>query len=71
MVPLLKFWFHEDVRRAAVQTLPELMRSSVLCVEKGKGGVDANFVKQVGPAAGEAPVAQGNRLGTALLESLS
>lgn len=47
MVPLLKFWFHEDVRRAAVQTLPELLRSVVLCAEKGKNGVDASHVKQV------------------------
>jgi hypothetical protein len=48
MVPLLKFWFHEDVRRAAVQTMPELLRSTVLSIEKGKGGVDASVVKQVG-----------------------
>jgi hypothetical protein len=47
MVPLLKFWFHEDVRRAAVQTMPELLRSAVLSIEKGKGGVDASYVKQL------------------------
>eukprot|EP00967_Tisochrysis_lutea_P051030 scaffold62876_cov20-Tisochrysis_lutea.AAC.7 len=48
MVPLLKFWFHEEVRRAAVQTLPELVRSAALCVEKGNlNGVDANVLKQV------------------------
>jgi len=33
MVPLLKFYFHEDVRIAAVQSLPELLRSAVLAVE--------------------------------------
>ena len=35
MVPLLKFYFHEDVRLAAVQSLPELLRSAVLAVEGG------------------------------------
>lgn len=35
MVPLLKFWLHEEVRRAAVQTLPELIRSASMCLEKG------------------------------------
>ncbi len=33
MVPLLKFYFHEDIRIAAVQSLPELLRSTVLAVE--------------------------------------
>lgn len=36
MVPLLKFYFHEDVRLAAVQSLPELLRSAVLAVEGGR-----------------------------------
>ncbi len=36
MVPLLKFYFHEDVRLAAVQSLPELLRSAVLAVEVGR-----------------------------------
>lgn len=35
MVPLLKFYFHEDVRIAAVQSLPELLKSAVLAVEAG------------------------------------
>ncbi len=35
MVPLLKFYFHEDVRIAAVQSLPELLRAATLAVEKG------------------------------------
>ncbi len=47
MVPLLKFWFPEDVRRAAVQTLPELLRSAVMCRDKGLNNVDNNLVKQV------------------------
>lgn len=47
MVPLLKFWFHEEVRRAAVQVLPELLRSAVICREKGVPGVDAALVKQM------------------------
>lgn len=46
MVPLLKFWLHEEVRRAAVQTLPELLRSAVLCVEKGSVQ-DPSVVKQL------------------------
>jgi hypothetical protein len=53
MVPLLKFWFHEEVRRSAVQTLPELLNSAVLCRDKGLHGVDGGVVKQVrGEAAG-------------------
>lgn len=35
MVPLLKFYFHEDVRIAAVQCMPELLRAATLAVEKG------------------------------------
>eukprot|EP00798_Chlamydomonas_sp_ICE-L_P025737 gene25737-11397_t len=46
MVPLLKFWFHEEVRRAAVQTIPELLRSAVLAVEKGHC-TEQGFVKQM------------------------
>ncbi|MEW5314066.1 MAG: hypothetical protein WDW38_005590 [Sanguina aurantia] len=44
MVPLLKFWFHEDVRRAAVQALPELLNCCVQGVAKGVAGVDAGIV---------------------------
>ena len=35
MVPLLKFYYHEDVRIAAAQSLPELLRCAVLAVEAG------------------------------------
>ena len=46
MVPLLKFYFHEEVRQAAVQAMPELLRSAKLAVEGGKGP-DPAFVKQM------------------------
>ena len=46
MVPLLKFYFHEEVRQAAVQAMPELLRSAQLAVQAGKGP-DAAFVKQM------------------------
>ncbi|KAK4791299.1 hypothetical protein SAY86_031712 [Trapa natans] len=35
LVPLLKFYFHEEVRRAAVSAMPELLCSAKLAVEKG------------------------------------
>lgn len=35
MVPLLKFYFHEEVRKAAAQSLPELLAGGKLAVEKG------------------------------------
>ncbi|KAL2940719.1 Importin-5 [Bienertia sinuspersici] len=35
LVPLLKFYFHEEVRRAAVSAMPELLLSAKLAVEKG------------------------------------
>ena len=50
MMPLLKFWFHEEVRRAAHQTLPELIRSATICVEKGRPGVDKAYIKGVSAA---------------------
>ena len=46
MVPLLKFYFHEDVRQAAVQAMPELLRSASLAVAAGRGP-DTTFVKQM------------------------
>jgi hypothetical protein len=45
MVPLLKFYFHEDVRRAAVQALPHLVASAQQAAEAGTPGADAAFVK--------------------------
>lgn len=37
MVPLLRFYFHEDVRTAAVNAMPELLISAVAAVEKQQG----------------------------------
>ncbi|KAI3747197.1 hypothetical protein L6452_09648 [Arctium lappa] len=36
LVPLLKFYFHEEVRKAAVSAMAELLRSAKLAVEKGQ-----------------------------------
>ncbi|GBG66984.1 hypothetical protein CBR_g74670 [Chara braunii] len=48
LVPLLKFYFHEEVRKAAVSAIPELLRSAKLAVEKGvSGGRDTSYVKQL------------------------
>ncbi|XP_010420796.1 PREDICTED: importin-5 [Camelina sativa] len=48
LVPLLKFYFHEEVRRAAVSAMPELMRSAKLAIEKGKSdGRDLSYLKQL------------------------
>lgn len=48
MVPLLKFYFHEEVRKAAVTAMPDLLRAGKLAVEKGvAGGRDQSYVKQL------------------------
>ncbi|ESQ41994.1 hypothetical protein EUTSA_v10012502mg [Eutrema salsugineum] len=48
LVPLLKFYFHEEVRRAAVSAMPELMRSAKLAIEKGiSQGRDLSYLKQL------------------------
>ncbi|KAL9274571.1 Importin-5-like protein [Drosera capensis] len=48
MVPLLKFYFHEEVRRAAVSAMPELLRSAKLAVAKGLApGRNESYVKQL------------------------
>lgn len=47
MVPLLKFYFHEDVRRAAVQSVPQLLRSAELASETGVPGASKEFVAQL------------------------
>lgn len=48
MVPLLKFYFHEEVRQAAVQAMPELLKSLYLAVSEGKAnGRDMQYVKQM------------------------
>ncbi|GKG22053.1 importin-5, partial [Tanacetum coccineum] len=35
LVPYLKLYFHEEVRKAAVSAMPELLLSSKLAIEKG------------------------------------
>ncbi|XP_010528743.1 PREDICTED: importin-5-like [Tarenaya hassleriana] len=48
LVPLLKFYFHEEVRKAAVSGMPELLRSAKLAVEKGLSqGRNDSYVKQL------------------------
>ncbi|KAJ4724033.1 importin-5-like [Melia azedarach] len=48
LVPLLKFYFHEEVRKAAVSAMPELLRSAKLAVEKGIAqGRNESYVKQL------------------------
>ena len=47
MVPLLRFYFHEEVRQAAVQSLPELLRSANLAAENGLHGATKANVKQM------------------------
>ncbi|XP_057539019.1 uncharacterized protein LOC130817373 [Amaranthus tricolor] len=48
LVPLLKFYFHEEVRRAAVSAMPELLLSAKLAVEKGLAqGRNESYVKQL------------------------
>ncbi|KAK6772665.1 hypothetical protein RDI58_027903 [Solanum bulbocastanum] len=48
LVPLLKFYFHEEVRKAAVSAMPELLRSAKLAVEKGIAqGRNEIYVKQL------------------------
>ncbi|KAE8684056.1 ARM repeat superfamily protein isoform 2 [Hibiscus syriacus] len=48
LVPLLKFYFHEEVRKAAVSAMPELLRSAKLAVEKGQSqGRNGTYIKQL------------------------
>lgn len=48
LVPLLKFYFHEDVRRAAVSAMPMLLQSAKLAVEKGQSqGRSEPYIKQL------------------------
>ncbi|VAI01411.1 unnamed protein product [Triticum turgidum subsp. durum] len=48
LVPLLKFYFHDEVRKAAVSAMPELLRSAKLAVEKGQAqGRDNSYLKQL------------------------
>ncbi|MCD7465041.1 hypothetical protein HAX54_000434 [Datura stramonium] len=46
LVPLMKFYFHDEVRRAAVLAMPDLLRSAKLAVEKGIAqGQNETYVK--------------------------
>eukprot|EP00955_Chlamydomonas_euryale_P088110 364351-Chlamydomonas_euryale.AAC.1 len=47
MVPLLKFWFHEEVRRAAANIVPELLHSVVAASSKQAAGVNDAAVAQL------------------------
>ncbi|CAL0323404.1 unnamed protein product [Lupinus luteus] len=48
LVPLLKFYFHEEVRKAAVSAMPQLLSSAKLAVEKGNSqGRDESYIKQL------------------------
>jgi len=47
VVPLLRFYFHEEVRIGAVQMLSELLRSSNVAAEKGVQGASKANVKQL------------------------
>ncbi|CAO2831880.1 unnamed protein product [Amaranthus hypochondriacus] len=48
LVPLLKFYFHDEVRKAAASAMPELLRSTKLAVEKGSAqGRNESYVKQL------------------------
>lgn len=48
LVPLLKFYFHEEVRKAAVSAMPELLKSAKLAIEKGQAqGRDESYLKQL------------------------
>ncbi|KAI7835878.1 hypothetical protein COHA_010225 [Chlorella ohadii] len=48
MVPLLKFYFNEDVRASAAQALPEMLRSASLAAQKGMGPDEAYVRNMLG-----------------------
>ena len=47
MVSLLTFYFHEDVRDAAVQALPELLTCAKAAADKGMANASPQYVKQM------------------------
>ncbi|KAM2244227.1 hypothetical protein ACFXTI_005315 [Malus domestica] len=48
LVPLLKFYFHDEVRKAAVSAMPELLLSAKLAIEKGQAqGRNETYIKQL------------------------
>ena len=63
MLPLLKFYFQEEVRQAAVQCIPDLLRSAYLAAQKGMPGADANYVQPHGRLHLGSPLSRGHRQG--------
>ncbi|KAF8055485.1 IPO5 [Scenedesmus sp. PABB004] len=47
MVPLLRFYFHEDVRRAAAAALPHLVRAAADAADKGVPGAGKEFTSRL------------------------
>lgn len=48
MVPLLRFYFHEEVRQAAVQSLPALLRCAHTAAKTGSyPNADMNYVQHM------------------------
>ena len=47
MVPLLRFYFHEEVRTAAMAILPQLLRAAQLAAENSVQGASPQYVKQL------------------------
>ncbi|KAG4392339.1 hypothetical protein GLYMA_04G122150v4 [Glycine max] len=46
LVPLLKFYFHEEVRKIVLSAMPELLRYAKLAIEKGQShGRDVTSLK--------------------------
>ncbi|KAK4780071.1 hypothetical protein SAY87_016177 [Trapa incisa] len=77
LVPLLKFYFHEEVRKAAVSAMPELLRSAKLAVDKGLAqGRNEAYIKQLSdyivPALVEAlPKEPDTEICTSMLDALN
>ncbi|KAL4452685.1 hypothetical protein ABPG75_008347 [Micractinium tetrahymenae] len=74
MVPLLKFYFNEDVRASAAQALPEMLRSASLAAQKGLGPDEAyvrNMLQFVwGPLVEAIPKEPDMEILVALLEAV-
>ncbi|KAE8649420.1 hypothetical protein Csa_021659 [Cucumis sativus] len=72
LVPLLKFYFHEEVRKAAVSAMPELMRSAKLAVEKGllKGEHDTEICSSMLEALNECLQISGSLLDESQVRSI-
>ncbi|KAK4788129.1 hypothetical protein SAY86_019448 [Trapa natans] len=77
LVPLLKFYFHEEVRKAAISAMPELLSSAKLAVEKGLAqDCNEGYIKQLSdyiiPALVEAlPKEPDTEICTSILDALN